>query len=265
MNILFVGDVVGKGGRRACKDLIPELRKQYNCSFVIANVENSANGSGTNTKCLKDLENVVDVFTLGDHVWDQKGFDKEISQFKNVVRPANFSDRQPGNGYCVVRNPASGEVAVISLVGKVFMRESAYCPFEKVDEILAKIPKTVKTIFVDMHCEATSEKAGMAHYLDGRVTAVLGTHTHVQTADAKILPGGTAFITDVGMVGGEYSVLGRTVESVVQKFKTSMPCRLPVEESNIRLDAVVVTYGLSDGKATAIQSVSMMHNEDQLN
>jgi len=263
MNILFIGDVVGKGGRKACKDLIPELRKKYNCSFVIANVENSANGSGTNTKCLKDLENVVDVFTLGDHAWDQKGFDKEITQFKNVLRPANFSDRQPGNGYCVVRNPASGEVAVISLVGKVFMRESAYCPFEKVDEILAKIPKTVKTIFVDMHCEATSEKAGMAHYLDGRVTAVLGTHTHVQTSDAKVLPGGTAFITDVGMVGGDYSVLGRTVESVVQKFKTSMPCRLPVEESNIRLDAVVVSYGLSDGKATAIQSVSMMHNEDQ--
>ena len=262
MNILFIGDVVGKGGRKACKALIPVLRQKYNCSFVIANVENAANGSGVNAKCLKDLENVVDVFTLGDHTWDQKGFDKEISMFKNVVRPANFSNKQPGNGYCVVRNPASGDVAVISLVGKVFMRETSYCPFEIVDEILNKIPKTVKAVFVDMHCEATSEKAGMAHYLDGRVTAVLGTHTHVQTADARILPGGTAFITDVGMVGGDYSVLGRTVESVVQKFTTSMPCRLPVVEKNIRLDAVVVSYDLSTGRATAIKNISMLHEEE---
>ena len=263
MNLLFIGDVVGKGGRRACRALIPELRKEHNVSFVIVNVENAANGAGINAKCLKELENVVDVFTLGDHVWDQKGFDKEINNYKNVIRPANYSDRQPGNGYCIVRNPASGDIAVINLVGKVFMRDSAYCPFEKIDEILKKIPKTVKTIIVDMHCEATSEKAGMAHYLDGRVTAVLGTHTHVQTNDAKVLPGGTAFITDVGMVGGEYSVLGRTVESVVQKFGTSMPCRLPVEESNIRLDGAIVSYNLSDGKATAIKPISKMHNKEE--
>ncbi len=262
MNILFIGDVVGKSGRKACKDLIPELRQKYSCSFVIANVENAANGAGVNAKCLDDLKDVVNVFTLGDHVWDQKNFNNEIAAYKNVIRPANFSNRQPGNGYCIVRNPACGEIAVINLLGKVFMRDSAYCPFEKVDEILAKIPKTVKTIFVDMHCEATSEKVGMGYYLDGRVTAVLGTHTHVQTADAKILPKGTAYITDAGMVGADFSVLGRTVESVLSKFETGMPCRLPVEEHGIRLDGAVVSFNLSDGKATAIKNISIMHNEN---
>lgn len=262
MNILFIGDVVGKGGRRACKNLIPVLRQEYNCSFVIANVENAANGAGITSKCLKDLSEVVDVFTLGDHVWDQKGFDKEINNYKNLVRPANFSKKQPGLGYTVVRNPASGDLAIINLLGKVFMRDTAYCPFEVVDEILAKIPPTVKGIFVDMHCEATSEKAGMAHYLDGRVTAVLGTHTHVQTADAKILPNGTAFISDVGMVGSERSILGRTIESVLSKFVTGMPCRLPVEDRDIRLDAVIVSYDLSTGKASKIKNISVMDNNN---
>ncbi|NOY74468.1 MAG: YmdB family metallophosphoesterase, partial [Kiritimatiellaeota bacterium] len=143
-----------------------------------------------------------------------------------------------------------------NLMGKIFMRETAYCPFEKVESILKEIPPTVKCVIVDFHTEATSEAAAMGHLLDGRVTAVLGTHTHVQTADAKILPKGTAYISDVGMVGSEDSILGRDIEAVLNKFVTGMPKRLPVNEKNIRLDAVVVSYDLATGKAAAITPIS---------
>lgn len=258
MNLLFIGDIVGKGGRKAVKELVPELRQKYNCSFCIANAENSAGGSGITGKCIRDLSSVVDVITLGDHVWDQKGFENEINMFKNVVRPANLSRQQPGSGYGVFRNPGGGEIAVINLQGKVFMKDSAYCPFETAADIIKKIPKTVSCIVVDIHAEATSEKAAIAHFLDGQVTAVLGTHTHVQTADHQILPGQTAFITDVGMTGAAYSVLGRSVSSVIQKFSTGMPRRLIVEEKGIRLDAVVVSYDLKEGYATAIKPLSLM-------
>ncbi len=259
MNLLFIGDVVGKGGRKAVQELVPELRKEFQCSFVIANLENAAAGSGLNAKCINQLHpDFVDVVTTGDHVWDQKGFDQEIDQYKAVLRPANLSDKQPGKGFGVFRNPACGDIAVVNLQGKVFMKDSAYCPFAKVDETLKKIPRNIKTIIVDMHAEATSEMAAMAYFLDGRVTAVLGTHTHVQTADAKILPNGTAFISDVGMVGSETSVLGREVEAVIDKFVTGMPTRLPVYNKNVRLDAVVISYNLQTGKAEKIQPISRM-------
>lgn len=259
MNLLFIGDIVGKGGRRAVRELVPDLRREFNCSFCIANGENSAGGGGINAKCINDIQpDFVDVITMGDHIWDQKEFELEIERYDAVVRPANLSKHQPGKGYGVFRNPGGGDVAVINLQGKVFMKESANCPFETVEDILKKIPKTVKCIIVDIHAEATSEKAAMAHFLDGKVTAVLGTHTHVQTADAKILPGGTAFISDVGMVGSEASILGRTIESVVNKFVSGMPKRLPVNDHDARLDAVVISYDMNTGKADKITNVSRM-------
>jgi metallophosphoesterase (TIGR00282 family) len=258
MNLLFIGDIVGKGGRKAVKELVPDLKREYNCSFCIANAENSAGGGGINGKCINDISpGVVDVITMGDHIWDQKEFEHEITGFPNVVRPANLSNKQPGKGYGVFRNPGGGDIAVINLLGKVFMRESAYCPFEKVEEILHILPRNIKTILVDFHAEATSEKAAMAHFLDGRVTAVFGTHTHVQTSDAKILPGQTAFISDVGMVGAEYSVLGRDVDAVIQKFTTGMPKRLPVNDKGIRLDAVVLSYSYETGKAEKVKNISV--------
>ncbi|OGV49457.1 MAG: hypothetical protein A2X49_00740 [Lentisphaerae bacterium GWF2_52_8] len=257
MNLLFVGDIVGKGGRRAVAEIVPNLRREHNCSFCIANAENMAGGTGLTAACIKEIEDHVHVITTGDHVWDQKDFDKDIVRFKNVLRPANLSSLQPGRGWDVFRNPAGGELAVINLLGKVFMKESASCPFETVEKILALIPKTVTTIIVDLHAEATSEKAGMAHFLDGKVTAVLGTHTHVQTADACILPGGTAFISDVGMVGAQNSVLGRDVNAVIRKFRTGMPTRLPVVEEGIRLDAAVISYDHITGRATGIKPLSV--------
>jgi len=257
MNLIFLGDVVGKGGRLAVKALLPELRKEFNASFIVVNGENSAAGSGMTGSCVRELLEVSDVITCGDHVWDQKGFENEIALFPQVIRPANLSEKQPGRGFGIFRNPVCGEVAVISLLGKVFMRESASCPFETADRILAQIPATCKTILVDFHSEATSEKLAMGYHLDGRVTAVLGTHTHVQTADAKILAGGTAQISDTGMCGADFSVLGREVESVLKKFRTGMPVRLPVvEKGRIRMDGCVVSYRPDTGRATGITPFS---------
>lgn len=258
MKLLFLGDVVGKGGREAVKKLLPELRRRFNAQFAVVNGENSAAGAGMTGSCVRELATVANVVTAGDHVWDQKGFELEIGMFPNVIRPANLSSLQPGRAWGVFQNPAGGEVAVISLLGKVFMRESAYCPFETVERIVEKeLPRSVKTILVDFHAEATSEKIAMAYFLDGKVTAVLGTHTHVQTADARILPGGTAALSDAGMCGADTSVLGREVESVLKKFRTGIPTRLPVvEKGTIRVDGAAITYDPATGRASEIQAFS---------
>ena len=259
MKILIIGDIVGKGGRKAVLNQVPILKEKYDCKFVIANGENIANGSGLSYKCTRELSETVDVISTGDHVWDQKKFETEINEFNNVLRPANFSNLQPGKGWDIFTAENGKKVAVINLLGKVFVRESAYCPFETVENILKKNElKNADIIIVDFHAEATSEKMAMGYFLDGKVSAVVGTHTHVQTSDAKILPQKTAFITDLGMVGAEYSVLGRNVEAVVQKFRTGMPRRLPVEEKGIRFDAVIVEIDTKTGTAINIKSISKM-------
>lgn len=257
MKILFIGDVVGKGGREAVHKLVPELRRSYNIQFVIANGENSAGGNGITAACAKELSSCVNVITLGDHTWDQKVFEGEIDNCRNIIRPANYSKCQPGRGFGIFTNPAGGEVAVVALQGKVFMKESASCPFETIDAILSQIPARIKTIIVDFHAEATSEKLAMQHYLDGKVTAVIGTHTHVQTSDARVSLSGTAMLTDVGMTGAEESILGRAIPDVVKKFTTGMPMRLSVVENGlIRLDGAVITYDYMTGRASAIESFS---------
>ena len=257
MRFIFIGDVVGKGGRETVKQLVPDLRREYNAQFVIVNGENSAGGNGLTGSCLRELLHSCDVVTSGDHTWDQKGFDLEIDRFDRMIRPANYHACQPGKGYGIFDNPAGGKIAVVALQGKVFMKDSAACPFETADKILAELPAAVKTIVVDFHAEATSEKLALASYLDGRVTAVLGTHTHVQTADARVLPGGTAAITDAGMTGADASILGRAIPDVLKKFSSGMPCRLPVvENGTIRLDGVAVTYDHVSGRASAIESFS---------
>ena len=257
MNLLVIGDIVGKGGRRAVRELVPDLRQERQCRFVIANAENAAGGAGLTAACVKELLGPVDVITTGDHVWDQRDFVQEIRQFEQVLRPANASEQQPGRGWGVFRNPAGGEVAVINLQGRVFMKETASCPFATVEKVLAELPAKVKTIIVDIHAEATSEKAAMARFLDGRVTVVVGTHTHVQTADARVLPKGTAFISDVGMVGSDNSVLGRSCEAVVAKFTTGMPTRLPVEEKDVRLCGAIIDYDPATGRAKGIEAISL--------
>ncbi len=259
MNLLLVGDIVGKPGRVAINRLGDELRKEFALCAIIANAENSAAGSGLTLPLAKEIRPTVDVITMGDHVWDQKGFDTDIQRIPHIVRPANLNKKHPGVGYLDYLTPSGISIGVIALQGKLFMKDSAYCPFEIVDQILNEKRLKSKVIIVDFHAEATSEKIAMGYFLDGRVTAVVGTHTHVQTSDTKILPKGTAYMTDLGMCGPEYSVLGRSVESVLYKFTTGLPNRLPVEESYpYRLDGAVVDFDPTTGLARKITGISRL-------
>lgn len=255
MRVLLIGDIVGRDGRRAVKALVPELRREYGCCFCIANAENSAGGAGLRAGCVTDIAEAVDVVTAGDHVWDQRDFLHEIRSLSNVVRPANVCPEQPGRGYQLVNIPIGGQICVITVLGRIFMNNMAQCPFAAVDRILKEVAGRTRTIFVDIHAEATSEKIAMGRYLDGRVTAVFGTHTHVQTADEQIFPGGTAHITDIGMVGAEESVLGREVAPVVHRFRTGMPARFKVAGGPMVLNGAVVTFDGETGRATAIERV----------
>lgn len=256
MKLIFLGDIVGKGGREAVKALVPELRREYNAQFVVVNGENSAAGNGITASCARELLSVADVITCGDHVWDQKGFDRDIDLFAQIVRPANLHPSQPGKGWNVFRNPAGGEIAVISLQGKVFMRDSACDPFITVDEILKKIPASVKNIIVDFHAEATSEKLAMGYFLNGRVTAVFGTHTHVQTADEGILPHGSGYITDLGMCGPADGILGTDAAAVIRKFRTHMPQRFLPAEGPLALHGALFTLD-SSFCVTAVERISL--------
>ena len=197
MKILLVGDIVGKGGQAAVCRLVPKLRKEHHCCFCIANAENIAAGAGLTRAAVENLHNHdVDVVTAGDHVWAKTDYVGHIDGLPKALRPANLSARQPGRGYGIFKIPIGGTIAVINLLGHVFMRDQVTCPFATVDRILEEIGSRTTAIIVDMHAEATSEKIAMGRYLDGRVTAVFGTHTHVPTADARVLPEGTAYITD---------------------------------------------------------------------
>ncbi|OGV81786.1 MAG: hypothetical protein A3K19_26335 [Lentisphaerae bacterium RIFOXYB12_FULL_65_16] len=255
MNVLFVGDVVGKGGRVAVKTQIAELRREYDCSFCIANIENVAGGAGITRACVDDMTGIgVDVFTTGDHVWDQRDFVEQIKDIPSLLRPANVCVAQPGRGYGLFPIPGGAQVGVVCLLGRIFMNSSSDCPFQAADRIVKELSAVTRFIVVDIHAEATSEKTALARFLDGRVSAVLGTHTHVPTADAAVLPGGTAFQCDVGMVGARESILGRDIEAVVHRFSTGMPARFKVVEKGIRLHATVVTLD-ADGRATAVRPV----------
>jgi len=256
MNILFIGDIVGKGGRRAVRELVPGLRREYACSFCVANGENMAGGGGMTRRCLDGLrEGEVDVFTGGDHMWDQSEFEHDILLFPNVLRPANVCSRQPGRGYGVFQSRMGVAVGVVSLMGRTFMHTNADCPFQAADRLLKELETRTSIVIVDFHAEATSEKIALGRYLDGRVSAVLGTHTHVSTADAQVFPGGTAFQCDVGMVGARESILGRAISPVLRRFSTGMPARFKVVESNIRLYGAVVSVDPATGRALGIQPV----------
>ncbi len=254
MNILFIGDVVGKGGRKAVIDLAPKLRSEYDCAFCIVNGENMAGGGGITAKCVNAMSHArVDVITGGDHMWDQKDFVTEIEDYPHVLRPANVSSSQPGKGYNVFHAANRKKVGVISLQGRSLMAKVADNPFDAADRAVKELSQVTPLIVVDMHAETTSEKTAMARFLDGRVSAVLGTHTHVPTADAGILPNGTAFQCDVGMVGSRESVLGRAIEPVVHHFATGMPARFSVVESEIRLHATLVEVDENSGQTLSIR------------
>jgi metallophosphoesterase (TIGR00282 family) len=253
ISILIVGDIVGAPGRRAFGHVATRYKHEGKADVIVANAENAAGGSGITLALAQELLAAgADVLTLGDHTWRQKQIVDEIESEPRLIRPANFAPGCPGEGSVTV-NTEKGDVTVINLIGRVFM-DSADCPFRTADQLLEKKGRSRVTL-VDMHAEATSEKIAIGRHLDGRVTSVTGTHTHVQTSDEAILPGGTAYITDIGMTGAKDSVIGREWQPVVQTFLTGMPQRFNVSEDDVALEGVVVKIDESSGRASSIKRV----------
>ena len=251
MKILMAGDVVGGPGRRILKSSLAAARSKLGLSAVVVNAENCAAGSGITAALAKEIFAAgADAITLGDHTWGQKEFAGEIGSVANLVRPANFPAECPGRGWCIVTLPAF-RFAVLNLQGRVFMN-AVDCPFKAADKALAEIPKDIPVI-VDFHAEATSEKMTLAHYLDGRVAAFVGTHTHVQTSDAMILPKGTAYITDLGMTGPYISSIGRSLKPVTKKFVTGIPARFDVADGPCVLEGAVVDIDVASNRAVSIE------------
>lgn len=251
MKILFIGDIVGNPGRDAVRTLLPGLRQEFGLSFVIANAENAAGGSGITGRVAEELFDAgVDVLTSGDHIWKKSEIFEVIENQPRILRPVNFPEGAPGRGAQVFR---AGEhsIGVINVQGRVFM-DPLDCPFKASRSAVEALAKDTKVIIVDVHAEATSEKVALGWYLDGSVSAVLGTHTHVQTADERILPLGTAYLTDVGMVGSADSVIGRRVEDVLARFITALPTRFEVARDNVQLQGAVVDVDEATGRSRSI-------------
>lgn len=254
MRIMLVGDVVGRAGRRAFRAITPRLRAERGIDVVIVNGENAAGGKGFTRKALDELyAGGADIVTSGNHVWDKKDVFAFIDEEPFLVRPANYPEGTPGKGYCIFPFKAAN-IAVLNLSGRSFM-PALDCPFQKADEILAGIEGQADIIVLDFHAETTSEKLAMGHYLDGRADIVVGTHTHVQTADERILSGGTAYITDLGMVGSHDSILGVRKDIVIQKFRTGMPVRFEMAEGAAEYAAVIVDIAADGRCAPTIERV----------
>ena len=254
MRILFVGDIVGAPGRRALESLLPGLREHHEPDFVVANGENVAGGVGITEKTAGQIYRAgVDAITLGNHVWKHSEVYDYLDREPRIVRPANYPKGNPGRGAMVVEGDGGSRLGVINLSGQVFL-EAARSPFSEVDALLAELRREAVHLLVDFHAEATSEKVAMGWHLDGRVTACVGTHTHVPTADAKVLPGGTAYITDVGMTGPHGGVIGSRREPTVRRFVTQMPVKLGTAEEDPWLNAVLIEAG-EDGRARSIEQL----------
>ena len=253
MKLLMIGDVNGAPGRRMLKEHVKRLKTELGLAAVVANAENAAAGNGLTAALAREIFDCgVDAITLGDHTWGQKEFATEIDQLANLVRPANGGIGQPGKGWTIVTTPLC-RFALLNLVGRIFMGP-AECPFRTADACLNEMPKNLP-VFVDFHAEATSEKNSFAHYLDGRVTAVVGTHTHVQTSDALVLPGGTAYLSDLGMCGPYVSSIGRDLKPVLKKFLTGMPARFGIAEGPATLEGAVITFDPATKRASAIETL----------
>ncbi len=259
MKILFIGDIVGKVGRVATKALLPSIVSKYKIDFVIANGENSAGGFGITDKIATELFNYgIHAITTGNHVWDKKEFVPQIAKMDRVLRPLNYPPGVPGFGSLLYTLPNELKVAVINLSGRVFM-SNFDCPFRVGKEEVEKMRRETNIIFIDFHGEATSEKIAFGYYMDGKVSAVVGTHTHVQTADEKILPGGTAYITDVGMTGPSHSVIGIEVEQIIERFLTSMPMRFETAKGEAIFSALVIEIDDKSGASSAVQRLQLTY------
>ncbi len=253
MRILAIGDIIGKPGRKAVRSILPGLRSEYNVNLVVANGENAAGGLGLTPTTAKEVfDSGVDVITTGNHIWAYKEIVPYLDNEPALLRPLNYPPSTPGRGYLIKKG-----VLVVNLLGRVFIGHFD-CPFRAMDQLLAELGterKPPSAIIVDFHAEATSEKVAMGRYLDGRVSAVLGTHTHVGTIDVRILPGGTAYVTDIGMVGPVDSVIGDDPDSVINRFLTQIPSRLSVGRGRVNFDAILVEVDENNGKAVDIKRI----------
>jgi metallophosphoesterase (TIGR00282 family) len=255
INVLCIGDIVGRPGRRIIADKLKDIVTKLEIDCVIANAENSAGGSGLTPQIYKKLLKYgVNLITLGDHTYRKRDIIPILETADNIVRPANLSERSAGKGFALHQTPKGPTVAIVALIGRLFMKP-ADCPYNAIDRILPQIEQKADVIIVDFHAEATSEKIAMGYHLDGRVSLCYGTHTHVVTADEKILPQGTAYITDIGMTGPHDSVLGRGVESVLKSFRTQMPFPFEIATGDVKLNGILVTIDSNTKKAESIKRI----------
>jgi len=255
MRILFLGDVVGKPGRFAVRDQLPSLRRDRGVDFVIANAENASGGVGLTVKGAEELFRAgVDVLTSGNHIWRHREIYPRLDQEPRLLRPANYPPGAPGRGAGVFATTSGEKIAVLNLLGRTFM-EPVDCPFRAADALLAALPPEPRVRLVDFHAEATSEKLCLGFWLDGRVSAVIGTHTHVQTNDARVLPGGTATLCDAGMCGVQASALGMDPGNVLDRFLTTLPQRFKLAKGEPELRGAVVDADVATGAATGIELV----------
>jgi len=262
MNILCIGDIVGRPGREALGYALGKIKKEHSIDFTIVNAENASGGSGLIPKNADEILGFgVDVLTMGDHVWDKPEIFPYLDEHaKKIIRPANFPEGVPGAGWTIVTAGNGVKVGVINLLGRTFMRYNVACPFRSLESIVEQISKQTPVIVVDMHAETTSEKVAMGHFSDGKVSLVFGTHTHIQTADEKILPGGTAYITDLGMSGPYDSVIGQEKSKIITRFLTSMPHKFEVAKSRATLHGVVLKVDPKTGKAQGITRLQVAHD-----
>lgn len=255
MKLVFIGDIVGKPGRQIVAQRIREIREAWQPDVLLANAENSAGGLGTTPEVIEELKKLgIQGFTMGNHTWRKKSIIPAMPGLPELVRPANFPPGMPGKGHTVITLPDGRKLGLLNLIGRVYM-EPFDCPFRAADALLPALLKETRTILVDMHAEATSEKIAMGWHLDGRCSAVVGTHTHVQTADNWIMPGGTAFITDVGMCGPIQSVIGTDKDVVVKKFLSGMPEKFEVATGAALLSAVAIDIDDATGQARSIERI----------
>ena len=258
MKVLFLGDVFGKPGREVLKAKLPVMVEENNIDFVIANGENAAGGIGITPDICKTLLNMgVDIVTSGNHIYKKNEILDYIERQPRLLKPANYPPATPGSGYHIMSDKKNNRIAVINICGRVFI-DYFDCPFRTIDKIINNIREETPVIIVDFHAEVTSEKVAMGWYLDGRVSAVVGTHTHIQTADERILPGGTAYITDVGMVGPRDSVIGVKKENIIKRFLTMMPQKFTVSDDNYLVNAVVIDINEKSGRANNITRLNMV-------
>jgi metallophosphoesterase (TIGR00282 family) len=253
LRLLFVGDVIGKPGRRAVQNILPRLVDHHRTDYVVVNIENAAGGFGVTPDVLDEFSDLpIDCYTTGNHIWDKREVYDLLDSNRRLLRPANYPQGNPGKGVYVGETAAGIPVAVLNLEGRVFM-DDLDSPFLVADRLIAELDRKVKVIFVDFHAEATSEKQAMGFYLDGRVSAVVGTHTHVPTADERVLPNGTGLLTDVGMTGPYESVIGMRADKVLKRFLLQTPSSFEVAKRDVRLAAVLIDIDEKTGKARGLE------------